>query len=556
MEARALKRPIFADLVGGISITGLMLPEGIAYSAIAGLPASFGVSAAVIGPLGYAIIGRSRLAVVTATSGAAALLAAGIANAAIPGVPRVDCALALTLLVGIFFLFGAALRLSALTSFVSRAVLQGFGLGLAITITIRQLPILLGIAATQSAPLQILGSILLQFRKVHMPSALLGCAALVFLSISRRLGFVAAGLILTLGSVVAMHFGPAGHFGIATAGPLGLELSAPHVPAMAVRDWGRLAQLAFPIALVLLAESWATIRSLAATRGDPISPEREIAALGLANIASALWHGLPVGAGFSIGNANAQAGTASRLGAGLAALAVAIAAITAANWIALIPEPVLAAIVISALAHALSPRPIYSLFRLNRDQWIALAAAVGVLLLGLVNGLLLAVALSVLGLLRRLAYPDLSVLGRTGDHDFVDCAAHPDARQIPGLLVIRPNAPLFFGNAETVLAEIGRRALDGQASTIVLSLEETNDLDSSALEAICDFRQAMTAQNRVLILARVHDRVRAILERGGLSDLAEKSTFSVDDAVRMAPPPPSTDGGDAGVTADRANPSH
>lgn len=534
MELRALRGPIVADLVGGISLTGLMVPEGIAYSAIAGLPPSFGITAAVIGPLGYAVIGRSRLAVVTATSGAAALLAAGIANAAIPNVPRTDCALALTLLVGLFFVLGAVLRLSALTSFVSRAVLQGFGLGLAITITIRQLPTLLGVAVGQGAPLEILGSVIAQLRNVQVPSALLGGGALIFLAISRRRGFVAAGLLLTLGSVIAMHFGPAGRWGIATAGPLGLHLLAPRVPAIALRDWGRLAQLAFPIALVLLAESWATIRSLAAARGDPVWPEREIAALGLANLASALWHGLPVGAGFSISNANAQAGTASRTGAVFAALTVAIAAMIASGWIALIPEPVLAAIVISALAHALSPMPIYSLFRLGRDQWVAVTAAVGVILLGIVNGLLLAVALSVLGLLRRLAYPEISVLGRTGEHDFVDCAVHRDATRIPGILVIRPNGPLFFGNAESVLVEVGRRARNERASTIILSLEETDDLDSSTLEAILEFRQSLTAQKRLLILARVHDRVRMVLERGGLADLGATSTFSVDDAVRAA----------------------
>lgn len=537
MGAPGLRRPIFADLVAGISLTGLMIPEGIAYSAIAGLPPSFGVSAAVIGPLGYSIVGRSRLAVVTATSGAAALLAASIANAAIPNVPRIDCAIALTLLVGLFFLLGALLRLSALTSFVSRAVLQGFGLGLAVTITIRQLPILLGIAVSQSAPLEILESLIAQIGNVNLSSALLGGGALVFLGISRRLKFVAAGLVLTVGSMLAMHFGPTGHFGIAVAGPLGLQLSAPRIPTMAIKDWGRLAQLAFPIALVLLAESWATVRALAVARGDPVSPEREITALGLANLASALWHGLPVGAGFSISNANAQAGSASRMGAMLAATAVAIAAISAGSWIALIPDPVLAAIVISALAHALSPRPIYSLFRLGRDQWVAVTAAVGVLALGIVNGLLLAVALSVLGLLRRIAYPGLSILGRTGDHDFVDCAVHTDARQVPGILIIRPNAPLFFGNAEAVLVDVGQRARSQQASAIVLSLEETDDLDSSALEAISEFRQAMTAQKRLLILARVHDRVRGILERGGLADLAATSTFSVDDAVRAASAP-------------------
>lgn len=534
MKSRSLRSPVFADLLGGLSLTGLMMPEGIAYSAIAGLPPSFGISAAVIGPLGYCVIGRSRLAVVTATSGAAALLAAAIANASLPHVPRTDCALALTLLVGLFFLLGALLRLSALTSFVSRAVLQGFGLGLAITITIRQLPILLGIAVNEGSPLAIFGSILAHVRNVHLPSAILGGGALIFLGISRRLKFVAAGLALTAGSMLAMHFGPPGHFGIALAGPLGFELSAPRIPGLAIKDWARLAQLALPIALVLLAESWATVRSLAAANGDPISAEREIAALGLANLASGLWHGLPVGAGFSIGNANAHAGTSSRMGAVLAALIVAVAAILAAGWIALIPEPVLAAIVVAALAHALSPKPIYSLFRLGRDQWIALTAAVGVLALGIVNGLLLAIAMSVLGLLRRLAYPKLSVLGRTGGHDFVDCDIHADARPIPGVLVIRPNAPLFFGNAEAVLEVVGRRARDGGDSTIVLSLEETDDLDSSTLEALSEFRQAMTAQKRLLILARVHDRVRAILERGGLPDLAATSTFSVDDAVRAA----------------------
>ncbi|HEV8407745.1 MAG TPA: sodium-independent anion transporter, partial [Sphingomicrobium sp.] len=122
-----------------------------------------------------------------------------------------------------------------------------------------------------------------------------------------------------------------------------------------------------------------------------------------------------------------------------------------------------------------------------------------------------------------------------GNHDFVDCAVHKDARQVPGVLVIRPNAPLFFGNAEAVLLDVGQRARRGGTSTIVLSLEETDDLDSSALEAISEFRQAMISQKRLLILARVHDRVRTILERGGLADLAATSTFSVDDAVRAAP---------------------
>lgn len=528
------RRPVLADLVGGLSLAGLMVPEAIAYSAIAGLPATFGITAAITGPLGYAIIGRSRLAVVSATSGAAALLAAAIGNAGIPDVPRADCALALTLLVGLFFLAAAMLRVAALASFVSRAVLHGFGLGLAITISVRQLPALLGLTLFRGSIWEIFGSTVLHLSDVHLPSAIVGGAVLILLALSRRLNVVGAGLILILLAIGAMHFGPADHFGMRTAGAVSIGISPFHTPQLALKDWGRLAQLALPLALVILAESWATIRSLAAANGDPIAPGREIAALGLANLASGLLRGLPVGAGFSIGNANAQAGTATRLGAITGALFVALAALGASNWIALIPEPVLAAIVISALSHALSPKPIVALFRLDRDQWVAISAAAGVLLFGIVNGLLFAVGLSVLSLLRRFTRARLSELGRTGVHDFVDVSAHPEAKPVPGLFIIRPNAPLFFGNCEPILVAIGERARAAGAKAIVLSLEETDDLDSSTLEALADFRQSMSAQGRRLVLARVHDRVRWVLERGGLADLAASATFSVDDAVRSA----------------------
>lgn len=534
MATRAPRSFVLADLIGGISITGLMVPEAVAYSSIAGLPVAFGISAGVVGPLAYGVVGRSRLAVISATSSAAALLSAAIANAALPNVPRTDCAVALILLVSLFFLIGAVLRISTLTSFVSRTVLHGFGFGLAVTISVRQLPALLGMKSVQGNPWQILRWILSHLNTVQWQSLLLGAGALIFLSVSRRFKFAPAGLILIIATAAAIALGPPSHFNIAVVGPIAFELGLPHVPNLDPKDWARLAQFAAPVAIVILAESWATIRSLAAARGDPVSPGREIAALGLANLASGLLRGLPVGAGFSIGNANAQAGTMSRLGAIIAALAVAVAVLTARKWIASIPEPVLAAIVISALAHALSPRPFINLFRLGRDQWVAIAAAAAVLSLGIINGLLVAVGLSVLGLLRRLTYPHLSELGRAGTHDFVDCSTHPEARPIEGMLIIRPNAPLFFGNADSVLGAIARRARETQSKTVVISLEETDDLDSSSLEALTEFRQTMTAQHRKLLLARVHDKVRNMLSRGGLADLASTSTFSVDDAVHAA----------------------
>ena len=411
----------------------------------------------------------------------------------LPGVPRADCAVALILLVGLFFLAGAMLRISALTSFVSRPVLHGFGFGLAVIISVRQLPSLLGLSLNQGNVWQILRGIASQFGKVNWASLMLGAAALIFLALARRFKFAPGGLVLIIAMSAAMALGPVSHFGIALVGPIAAEPSLPHVPALAAKDWARLAQFAVPVAVVILAESWATIRTLAAARGDPVSPQREIAALGIANLASGLLRGLPVGAGFSISNANAQAGTRSRFGAIVAAIAVALVVVTAIRWIALIPEPVLAAIVISALAHALSPRPFITLFHLGKDQWVAICATAAVLVLGIINGLLVAVGLSVISLLRRLAYPQLSELGRTGSHDFVDCSTHPEAKPIAGMLVIRPNAPLFFGNADAILGAVARRASETGSTKVVLSLEETDDLDSSSLEALTELRQTMAA---------------------------------------------------------------
>jgi MFS superfamily sulfate permease-like transporter len=321
----------------------------------------------------------------------------------------------------------------------------------------------------------------------------------------------------------------------------------PTDPAM----WARLMQLAAPIALIVFAESWGTMRGLALRHGDAISPNRELAAIGVANVAAALAQGMPVGAGFSAGSANESAGAASRVAALTAAVALLLLGLFAGPLIARIPEPVLAAVVIGALTHALSPAPIVTLFRIERDQWIALAAALGVLAFGVLNGMLAAIALSIAQLLYRLSHPSVSELGQVGaSHDFVDITAHPDAHALPGLVIFRPNAPLIFANAESVLRTIGAQVRAGPVQTVVLSLEESNDLDATAVEVIGEFCAVLAKSGRRVILARVHDRVRQVLTMAGLGALARGSTFSVADAVRAAgrsdaeTAPPSRQAGD------------
>jgi MFS superfamily sulfate permease-like transporter len=185
-------------------------------------------------------------------------------------------------------------------------------------------------------------------------------------------------------------------------------------------------------------------------------------------------------------------------------------AIFGRGLVALLPMPVLAAIVVASLTHALSPAPLVRLWRLRRDNYVATAAVLAVLLLGVLNGMLFAVACSVLALLQRLARADVTELARLpGSTDFASRARHPDAEAHPGLLVLRPGEPVFFANAERIFnAAVSRAEASATVTHVILSLEETPDLDSTALDALAECAAALEKAGQRLLLARVKDHVR------------------------------------------------
>lgn len=521
------------NVLAGVSVAGLMVPEAVAYAALAGLSPARALVAGIAGGLAYAVLGRSRFAIVSPTSSAAVILAAALGSLAGTSGDREAMATALTLAVGVIFLGLGLFRLGSLAGFISRPVLRGFAFGLAVTIILKQLPRLAGVAVPSGS----IGSIVLElarrFPQWHWASLGLGVVALGALLTMRRLRAMPGAVIVILAGVGLSLLVDLPSLGIALAGPVTLARPG-QLPLFSFDTWGRIIQLAAPIALILFAESWGTMRSLALRHGESLSANRELGAIGLANCAAALVQGMPIGAGFSGCSANEAAGASNRWAAVTASLSVLVLALFAGGLIARIPEPVLAAIVIAALTHALSPRPLLHLFRLKRDPWIGLAAAAGVLGLGVLNGMLVAIALSIAELLYRLSHPSVSELGQVGEHDFVDVARHPDAVRLRDVAIFRPNAPLFFANAEPCLQAIGAALDRRDEPVLVLSLEESSDLDSTALEALAEFAQTQRAKSRRLILARAHDRVRDVLESAGLAALAEGSTFSVADAARLA----------------------
>lgn len=521
-----------ADWIAGLSIAGLLLPEAVAYSGIAGLSPAHGVMALLAGLIVYGLLGRSRFAIVSATSSSAAVLLAATHSLDEPAL-LVPLAMGMVLLAGLFFVVAGLARVGAMANLIAKPVLRGFALGLALTIVIKQLPTALGLHGISANVFGTVVAIAQRHTEWQASSLAIGAGALALLVLLGRWQRVPGALIVIALGIVLTPLGLDG--GVAKVGALELHFATPMPPTLSFDQWLRVGQLAVALALILYAESYGSIRTFALRHHDPFEANRDLIALGVANVASALMQGMPVGAGFSATSANEAAGAQSRV-AGLVAGATVLAALLVAlPAIALVPEPVLAAIVVHAMLHSLNPAGLRPYFEWRRDRLIAIVAFAAVLVLGVLDGLLAAIGVSLLMLLQRLAQPRIDWLGQLGDgHDYVDIARHPEARVPPSLLIARPAVPLFFGNADPVLAAIRARLLgDAGVKHLVLSLEETSDLDGTALEALGDFAGAVRAQGVKLVLARVKDPVRDLLTRLGSPDLTPDAiSWSVDDAVK------------------------
>ena len=536
---RHLMRPRAADLLAGLSVAGLLLPEAVAYAQIGGLPPAHAIAAAVAGLTAYAILGRSRFAIVAPTSSSAAILTASLAQLATADpTHRMALGFAIVGMAGAFFIAAGVARLGSLAAFISRPVLRGFAFGLAITIVVKQLPLILGVSSASGMPFHVLTVLATHFAEWNGISTAIGAGALALLLGLKRLPSIpGAFVVLVVGIALASVTDLTAH-GVTLVGAIDISDLAPGIPDVARADWLRAGQLALPLFLIVYAESWGSIRNLALRHGDITDPNRELIALGAANVASAFVQGMPVGAGFSASSANEGAGGQSRLAGAAAAVAVVVLILAGGRLFARLPEPVLAAVVVAALMHALNPQPLVTLFRVGRDLWVALAGVAGVLLFGVLDGMLIAIGLSLATAIQRFARPNVSQLGQLGDtRNFVDTANHPEAVTVPEIAIYRPNAPLFFANAERVFAEIGHRiAAAPGVRKIILSLEESSDLDSTAAEALIEFAHQVTLHGHSLLLARTKDELQARLRRANGGHLVAEGTCfrSVADAATAA----------------------
>jgi sulfate permease, SulP family len=522
-----------ADVLAGLSLAGLLLPEAVAYSGLASLPPQAGVIGLFAGLVCYALIGRSRYAIVSATSSSAAVFAAAsVALGANASGQRLAFASILVCATGMAFVLAGSARLGAMSNLIARPVLRGFSFGLALVIAVKQWPHIAGISVQSGDFLRMLGEILRQVGDWQPASLAVGVGALLGLFLLERVRHVPGVLVVIVAGIAAAPWLAAR--GVLLTGPIHLELELPSFGIGSDSHWLPVVEFALALMFILYAESYSAIRTFALKHNDTVQPNRDLIAIGVANLVSGAFHGTPVGAGYSATSANEAAGARSRA-AGLCAAATVLALVVMfLPWIERIPVPVLAAIVIHAVSKSLRLGVFRPYFRWRRDRLVTLTAVAAVIAFGMLNGLLAAIAFSLAMMLHTLASPRLSVLGRVGAHDFVSVARFPDAVCMPGVLILRPEEPLFFANADPLLAMARHRVLQQtDVRRVIFSLEESPDLDGTALESLGEFAAWLGARKIELRVARLKEASRDALLRAAFPQLpaTELDYSSVDDAA-------------------------
>ena len=533
------KAPDFhlGDALSGLSLAGLLLPEAVAYSSLASLPPQAGVIGLLAGLLCYALVGRSRYAIVGATSSSAAVLAAAmLALGANTAAQRIAFASILVCATGIAFLLAGGARLGAMSNLIARPVLRGFSFGLALVIAVKQWPHIAAVHAHSTDFFALSWELLRGVGAWQPVSLAAGLGALFSLFILQRIPRFPAVLVVIVAGIAAAPWLESR--GVLLTGPIHIALGVPAFAAPANGQWLPIVEFALALMFILYAESYSAIRICALRHDETPQPNRDLVALGLANLVSGAFHGTPVGAGYSGTSANEAGGAQSRA-AGVYAAATVLALVWLfLPWIERIPDPILAAVVIHAVSKSLRTGVFRPYFRWQRDRLVTLTAVAAVLAFGMLDGLLAAIAFSLAMLLHSLSSPRLSVLGRVGSHDFVSVARFPQAASAPGILVLRPEEPLFFANAEPLMAAARQRVLrQPDVRLVVFSLEESPDLDGTALESLGEFAAWLTVRNIELRLARLKEAGRDALLRARFEQLpaSELDYSSVDDAVGGTP---------------------
>lgn len=528
---------LHADVLAGLMVAVLVIPQSLAYALLAGLPAPAGLVASVLPVLAYAWLGSSRTQAVGPVAITAIMTSSLLAPLAVPGsAQHVLLAALLALLSGAWMLAFGLLRLGFLSQLLSRPVVSGFISGSALLIVIHQAHHLLGLPGAQATVAQALLALGSQAQQAHGPTTVLALAAVLALVLARtrlagwlrhvgaaaqsaergaRLAPLCILLLATLW-VVLTDADRAG--GVAVVGSVRLDAA---VWSWVWPDATQLRQLLAPaltLAFVGTVQGITMAQALAVQRHERLDANRELVGLGAANVVAAFSGGMPVGGGMSRTALNTAAGAQTPLASVVTALTIAAMVLVGTQWLERMPVAVLAASIVVAALGMVDVRALRQAWAYDRaDAAAFLATAVGVWGLGLELGIVLGIALSLATLLLRASSPHIAVLGRiAGTEHFRNVERH-GVETIPGVLLLRIDESLYFGNLRAVESRLAQELAKAPAThDVVLIMSAVNRVDTTAMEALADLNRDLQGRGVRLHLAEVKGPVQDRLERVAL----------------------------------------
>ncbi|HEX5108550.1 MAG TPA: SulP family inorganic anion transporter [Vicinamibacterales bacterium] len=529
------------DLAAGLVMTAMLVPVGIAYAQASGVPGIHGLYATIVPLLAYAACGPSRIIVLGPDSGLAAVILAVVAPLS-AGNPESAVALAgaMALVSGLVCVAAGVARLGFITELLSKPIRYGFMNGIALTIILSQLPKLLGFSVSADGPLLQawgIGQGVLAGR-TQLVTFAIGAGALALILVLKRWRRVPGLLVAVVGAtVVVTLFDLAQTAGVAVLGPLPPGLPAFKVPIIGLNDLQPVVLGGLAAALVAFADTSVLSRTYAARLRMPVDPNQEMKALGIANLSAGLFQGFPISSSSSRTPVAEAAGAKTQVTGVVGALAVAALLLLAPALLKNLPQAALAAVVISSAIGLFEIADLRRIYRIQRwEFWLSIVCFAGVATFGAIQGITLAIVIAVIEFLWDGWRPHSAVLGRVkrikGYHDIT---RHPDARLIPGLVLFRWDAPLFFANAEL----FHQRVMDAVASApapvrwLVVTAEPVTSIDVTAADAIAELDDTLRAAGIDLYFAEMKDPVKDKLRRLELAArFGERPVFAtIDEAV-------------------------
>jgi sulfate permease, SulP family len=519
------RRWLRGDLAAAIAVTALVVPKNLGYADIAGVPLQNGLYAAAAGAIIYALFCTSRHISTGPSSSLAAVAGGAVVVTSVAGEQAAELVAAIALATGLLFLLLALLRMGWIASFLSKAVVTGFLAGAAVDVVVGELPKLTGTSAEGDNAWRELGSWVGALGDTHGTTLLVGLTALgVILGLRRLAPAIPGALVLVAGGLLASSLFDLGAHGVALVGDVPRGLPTPEMPDLGlVRDhYATVAIAAVALLLIGFSQTAGDARAFAARHRYRIDVDQESVAQGMANVGAGLFQGMPVSTSLSASSLNESAGARTQVASLVSGGLVLATLLVLAPVFSDLPKAVLGAVIIDAVVFGMiDVAELRRLYRVTRfDFWVAAAAIIGVLSVGVLAGVVVGVVLSLGWLVYVATRPPMPLLGRqAGTQVFRDLDENPADETFPGVAVLRMDGGLFFATAEALEERV--RALaqeDHDRRALVLDLEGVNFIDSQGAAKVTEIHQLTKADGVTLRLARVKPQVLAVLKADGIID--------------------------------------